>query len=243
MLYRRVRLIWALILVAGCAVYGRFELDERYGPADPARYDRVSVGDPSVDFWRDVKPVLDSRCVVCHGCYDAPCQLQTTSYEGITRGANKDRVYDSARLMAAEPSRLFVDAHSNAEWRKKGFYPVLNEREPTPPANREGSVFYRMLAMKQGHPGPNSGLLPPEDVDLSPTRTQYCPKIEEFDRFEREHPGWGMPYGLPPVSAREHATLVHWLEAGAPYREPEPLTSRSARPRRAVGSLFEWRQR
>ena len=96
MLYRRVRLIGALILVAGCAVYGRYELDERYGPADPARYDRAPVGDPSVDFWRDVKPVLDSRCVVCHGCYDAPCQLQSTSYEGVTRGANKDPVYDSA---------------------------------------------------------------------------------------------------------------------------------------------------
>ena len=101
MFSRRVRLIWALILVAGCAVYSRHELDERFGPADPARYDRVPVGDPSVDFWRDVKPVLDSRCVVCHGCYDAPCQLQTTSYEGVTRGANKDTVYDSARLMAA----------------------------------------------------------------------------------------------------------------------------------------------
>ena len=224
MFSRRVRLIWALILVAGCAVYSRHELDERFGPADPARYDRVPVGDPSVDFWRDVKPVLDNRCVVCHGCYDAPCQLQTTSYEGVTRGANKDTVYDSARLRAAEPSRLFVDAQSNAEWRKKGFYPVLNEREPTPQANREDSVLYRMLAMKQNHSWPGSGLLPSEDFDLSLTRAQYCPRIEEFDRFEREHPAWGMPYGLPPVSAHEHATLVHWLETGAPYREPEPLT-------------------
>ena len=154
-------------LVAGCAVYGRYELDERYGPADPARYDRVPVSDPSIDFRRDVKPVLDNRCVVCHGCYDAPCQLQSTSYEGVTRGANKDPVYDSARLMAAEPSRLFIDAHSNAEWRKMDFYPVLNERDPTPQANREGSVLYRMLAMKQNHPWPDSGLLPREDFDLS----------------------------------------------------------------------------
>ena len=142
MFYRRVRLIWALILVAGCAVYSRHELNERFGPADPARYDGAPVSDPSIDFRRDVKPVLDSRCVVCHGCYDAPCQLQTTSYEGVTRGGNNDTVYDSARLRAAEPSRLFVDAQRNAEWRKKGFYPVLNEREPTPQANREASVFY-----------------------------------------------------------------------------------------------------
>ncbi len=89
-------------------------------------------------------------------------------------------------MRAVGPSRLFVDAQSNAEWRKKGFYPVLNEREPQ--ANRESRVLYRTLAMKQSHPWPGSGLLPSEDFDLSLTRAQYCPRIEEFNRFEREHP-------------------------------------------------------
>ena len=63
-------------------------------------------------FDESVKPVLENRCVVCHGCTDAPCQLKLSSYEGITRGANKDRVYNGARLSGVPPSRLFIDART-----------------------------------------------------------------------------------------------------------------------------------
>ena len=54
-----------------------------------------------VDYWSEVQPILDRRCVVCHGCYDAQCQLKLSSIEGIERGASKDRVYDSTRLTEA----------------------------------------------------------------------------------------------------------------------------------------------
>src|SRR5688572_30298415 len=105
--------VWMLVAaVSGCAVYYGHRLDERYGPPDPARYDRPSAEVAGLDYWRDVKPVLDNRCVVCHGCYDAPCQLNLASYQGITRGARGDDVYAS-RLLAIEPTRLFFDAHSN----------------------------------------------------------------------------------------------------------------------------------
>jgi len=30
-------------------------------------------------YLNEVKPILENRCVVCHGCYDAPCQLKLTS--------------------------------------------------------------------------------------------------------------------------------------------------------------------
>ncbi len=43
----------------------------------------------SVNFLTDVKPILDRRCVVCHSCYNAPCQLKLSSYEGLDRGASK----------------------------------------------------------------------------------------------------------------------------------------------------------
>jgi hypothetical protein len=79
-----------------------------------------------VSYYKDVKPILDSRCVTCHGCYDAPCQLKLGSIEGVDRGASKEIVYDSSRLKAADPSRLFVDASMTEDWRKKGFYPILN---------------------------------------------------------------------------------------------------------------------
>ena len=215
----------AVTVLAGCAVYYGHRLDERYGAADPARYDRPAPAQIDLDYWHDVKPIVDNRCVVCHGCYDAPCQVNLASYQGTTRGSSKDAVYDAARLLAASPNRLFFDAQSNAEWRKKGFYPMLNERAMTPEADREGSVLYRSLRLKRMNPLPAGDVLPRSHFDLSLDRSQQCPAIEEMDRFEQRFPQWGMPFGLPGLTDREYTTLTRWIEAGAPYREPEPLSA------------------
>ncbi len=210
-------------LLAGCAIYYGQRLDERFGRADPARYDRPLPDDESLSYWRDVKPVLDNRCVVCHGCYDAPCQANLASYQGVTRGASKDPVYEAARLIAAEPRRMFVDAQSNAGWRGKGFHPLLNERAMTPEANREASVLYRSLSLKRAHPLPAGAVLPKDRFDFSLDRSQQCPTAETMDGFEQRFPDWGMPFGLPGLSEREYGTLTRWIEAGAPYRDPPPL--------------------
>jgi len=220
---RKLPTLILLPALAGCAVYYGARLDERFGTADPARYDRPSPPQTDLDYWRDVKPVIDNRCVVCHGCYDAPCQANLASYQGVTRGARKDLPYDAARLLAAEPTRMFFDAQSNAGWRGKGFYPMLNERAATPEANREGSVMYRLLRLNRAHPMPAGAVLPKDRYDFSLDRAQQCPTIEEMDRFEQKYPQWGMPYGLPGLSDREYTTLTRWIEEGAPYREPEPL--------------------
>src|SRR5580765_3939675 len=123
------------LAAAGCtavATYQGQRLDELYGGADPARYDRPPPArDGAPDFLRDAKPILDGRCVVCHACYDAPCQMNLASYQGLTRGASRDVVYSASRLKPSEPTRMFFDAQGNAGpdgWRAKGFQPVLNER-------------------------------------------------------------------------------------------------------------------
>jgi hypothetical protein len=214
--------VWMFVAaVSGCAVYYGHRLDQRYGLPDPARYDRPSEQVAGLDYWRDVKPVLDNRCVVCHGCYDAPCQLNLASYQGITRGARGDDVYAS-RLLAIEPTRLFFDAHSNAAWRGKGFHPVLNERAAVPEAEREASLLYRSLRMKRNRPHA-AGAEPPAGLDFSLGRAQQCPAIEGMDVFERKFPDWGMPFGLPGLTEGEYATLTRWIEAGAPYREADRL--------------------
>ena len=179
-----MRLLLPLFIafVAGCAtVVGTIQLDDRFGPADPAHFDRPPArvgGTP--DYWKEVRPLLDQRCVTCHSCYDAPCQLNLASYAGITRGANPAQVYAN-RLLADPPTRLGFDARSNAEWRQKGFFPVLNERAQTPEANREGGVMVRLLALKQEHPGPDGGRLTSRDVDLSLEREQICVTPEAAD--------------------------------------------------------------
>ena len=113
-----------IAFVAGCAtVVGTIQLDDRFGPADPARFDRPPAkvsGTP--DYWSEVRPLLDQRCVTCHSCYDAPCQLNLASYAGITRGANPAQVYAN-RLLADPPTRLGFDARSNAELAAKGVLP------------------------------------------------------------------------------------------------------------------------
>ena len=214
-----------LLVLGGCAAYYGYRLDQRFGPADPARFDRSPSARPAPDYWREVKPILDQRCVVCHSCYDAPCQSNLASYEGVTRGANKDLVYNAARLFVAEPTRLFFDAHSNAAWRGKGFYPMLNERATSAEADREGGVMYRLLRLKREHALPPGTVLPRDRFDFSLDRAQECPAIEEMDRFEQRFPEWGMPFGLPGLSDGEYGTLTGWIAAGAPYRDPAPLSA------------------
>ncbi len=160
--------------------------------------------------------LIEQRCVVCHACYDAPCQLKMEAHEGLVRGGSQTLVYDSTRLLAGDLTRLFDDAQGERAWRKKGFYPVLNASEPA------AGVLRRMLDLKQANPLPPNGPLP-EGFDFRLHRDQQCAKPGDFDQFASEFPLWGMPYGLPALQPDEHATLVSWLDAGAPALEQEPL--------------------
>jgi len=214
---------WALLcLVAlgSCATYYSKVIEERFGAADPARFDQP--GKPAADYTERVKTILDHRCVVCHGCNDAPCQVNLASYAGLTRGANREQPY-ATRLTPTAPTRLFLDAHRNSDWRAKGFHAVLNERARTPEANREASVLYRLLRLKQEQPlAP--GPLPKARYDFSLDRAQQCPAIEAMDHYEQSFPEWGMPYGLPALSRAEHDTLARWIEAGASPPPAVPLS-------------------
>ena len=217
---------WLLIIVllSGCTAIGTLQFEERYGNTT-VKERAVEVLPPgTVDYWGEVKPILEQRCVVCHGCYDAPCQLKMSSIEGIERGASEALVYHSTRLTAAPTTRLFEDALSVGEWRGKGFHSVLNERVDTLEANREASVMYRMLALKEKNPLPDGKRLAP-GFDLSLRREQSCTKDETFDQFALEHPLWGMPYALPGLPDEEQKALKQWLEQGALYTPRLPLLS------------------
>jgi hypothetical protein len=175
----------------------------------------LSLNPAAPSFKDDVQPILDRRCVVCHGCFDAPCQLKLSSWEGLQRGANEEKVYDGARIRAMRPTRLFIDAKSTAEWRRRDFYAVLNEGPPGIEANLQGSLLYRMLRLKQLHPQPAAGRLP-DDFDLGLDRAQVCTPLDRFDRFAADHPLWGMPYAMPNLPLAEYDLLVSWIAQGAP---------------------------
>ena len=153
--------------------------------------------------------ILEQRCVVCHACYDAPCQLKLEAHEGLLRGANDTLIYDSTRLLAGNLTRLFDDAQGEQAWRQQGFYPVLDASESS------RGVLRQMLDLKQANPMSPSGPVS-NSFDFSLHRDQQCPQPGEFARFAEDYPLWGMPYGLPALHADEHTTLVSWLDAGAP---------------------------
>ncbi len=144
----------AALCVTGCATLALNEFDQRYGKPDPTRYDVAAKPEAGMSYRRDVQPIVERRCVVCHACYDGPCQLKLTAWEGIARGTSKVPVYDAARLSEAPTTRLFLDAQLPSQWWERGFSPVLNNRTATPETNLAASVLYRSLQLKQEHPLP-----------------------------------------------------------------------------------------
>jgi hypothetical protein len=67
-----------------------------------------------------IQPIFDNRCVSCHSCFNAPCQLNLQSYSGLARGATKLKVYDGSRPKSVAPTRLDIDGHTIADWQQKG---------------------------------------------------------------------------------------------------------------------------
>ena len=204
------------LFVTGCTAFTANQLEQRYGKSEPRDRVVTSVPAGNVDYWSDVKPVIEQRCIVCHACYDAPCQLKMSSIEGIERGATPAKVYDQSRPKKITTTRLFEDGQTVAEWRDKGFHPVLNEFDDSPAANRETGIMHRLLKLKEAHPLPEGKILP-KDFDLSLDRKEFCAKPETVDKYERENPLWGMPYGLPGLDNKSQTTLLQWLDQGATH--------------------------
>lgn len=178
-----------------------------------------------VSYAADVKPILENRCVVCHACYDGPCQLLFSSPDGIARGASKDDVYDTGRLRQAEPTRLGIDATSVEGWRAKGFFPVV--------ADDTNSLFVRMLALGRKNSFAAGERLP-ASVGLDIDRALSCADTDEFDGYAAQHPQGGMPYGTAPLRDDELGVLASWASQGAPL--PAETAAIPARAQQQVAS-------
>ncbi|MEE1673444.1 fatty acid cis/trans isomerase [Agarivorans aestuarii] len=218
-MFRRFSVFWGLLFVVGCSSVIVNQFDQRFGEAEVQTRIYSENHPPAAEFLADVKPILDQRCVMCHACYDAPCQLKLTSAAGIDRGITTDRVYNASRVTAAPTTRLYTDAKSTQMWRQKGFNPVLNERIQTEEANLEAGVMYQALKQKRDYVDPGNEILDPEAFDFALDRAQQCVGIEGYAKVQASHPEWGMPYGLPAISDAEFDTLTAWLASGAPMAD------------------------
>ena len=221
-------------VISGCAYLATTGLSELYGVAKPQNRVVSSLKNDQVDYWTQVKPILETRCISCHACYDAPCQLKLTAIEGIDRGASKSDVYNQKRLKAISPTRLFEDAHTTADWRDKGFHPVLNEYENEPEANQQAGVMYQLLDLKERNPLPQSKILSEEDFDFDLGREHNCSSADQVAEYSAEHPQWGMPYGLPQLDDNEQEILKAWLTQGAQH------TARKGIDKKLQQQIDEW---
>lgn len=187
-----------------------------------------SAASPSISYTRDIQPIFTEKCVACHACNDAACQLNLGSAEGAQRGGSKVPVYQGERSTAVDTTRLFYDASTEEGWRKKGFYSVLDNQ------GSQAALMARMLEL--GHKTsiePNAKL--PDEIVLGLNRTNMCPLPQEFDAYAGAHPKEGMPLAVTGLTDQQYQTLQRWLSAGA------PVETTSIQPNRAEASqIAQW---
>ena len=160
-----------------------------------------------------VQELFNARCVLCHSCNNAPCQLKLSSYDGLQRGASKIEAIHPTRLQSIAPTRLGIDARSTAEWREKGFFPVADDKTDL------------MTSMINQGPGGS----PADHVADSHT----CPADKKaFEALNSSHPEKLMPYGLPPLSEPEREVLFSWVRQGR--RPPTTKAHENLAPRLAL---------
>lgn len=185
----------------------------------------------SVSYRDDIEPILEQKCLVCHGCYDAPCQLKFETPEGLVRGAHKDSVYNGARLSEQATTRLGIDAHSEEAWRDLGFYSVLE------PAGHQPPLLKQMLQLGKQHEfGANERL--PDHIEIGVGRTHQCTTNEDFSIYARKHALEGMPFGTTNLTHKEYALLNGWIEQGAQV-EPRVITLSQAE-QQAIAQWENW---
>ena len=221
-LAKSICLMLATVFLSSCSLF----VPESANRSD-AMSDRFAspISEAGENYLTTIKPLLDARCVSCHACYDAPCQLKLSSAEGVDRGLHTKPVYSATRLLAAQPSRLFIDENSRGDWRDEGFHGVLYEGPQDAETNKVQSILYQSLLLKQNNPLPQNKVLSEDEFDFALNRKNSCPTdVKDYHRFAKKNPLAGMPYGLPGLTDAEMEQVQSWIEAGAPMAEPTQLS-------------------
>lgn len=197
-------------LMAVCTLY----FTSTSVPRSPASVRENSIAKENTSYYQThVKPIFDNRCVACHACEAAPCQLKLDSYEGVDRGATA--AYPKAvKVHEQQQTRIFKDAKTTSGWRKIGFWPVLNrDKNLTAEERLQQSLLYQYVV--QGKKQYTSGAL----EEKAPRAFKEC--VQDINQFHKdlenpENQNRGMPFGAPALSAAEIKIIENWVAMGSP---------------------------
>lgn len=193
----------------------------------------VTVPKQPIDFQTQIQPLLENRCTACHSCYNAACQLKLDSFEGLDRGVTQNAVYNGGRLSPMDPTRLFIDAQSTAEWREKDFFSVTKSSVD---GGYNDSLMLQTLFQKMKNPHP-VGNFSPETDKLTCAVNQ-----KELADYLGDKPLNGMPYGFPALKQHEFDLIAGWLAQGAKgpsSQQQEKLETPNAND---IGAINQWEQ-
>jgi hypothetical protein len=215
----RLRMHVMLAAIVVPLTIGIRSADSQPAPASPAP--------ASDDYTTRIQPIFDSRCIACHSCFNAPCQLNLQSYSGLARGANKLNVYDRSRLKSVAPSRLDIDGRSVSDWRAKDFFDVVGGTDPA------RTLLMQLLSLRARHPA----VQPKTPVEGS----NFCPvDSDQGALVSQSKPELGMPYGLTPLSQTQMETLSAWIARGASGPSNASLASRHEVPSQLLTQVRAW---
>ena len=191
-----------------------------------------------------VQAIFSKRCITCHGCYEAPCQLNLQSYQGVRRGYNVMPIYNMKRLESM-PITQMNEVYPLGKWRDLDFLPVVTHDEEPDSANQPqnwGSSLLKVLiegGSQYNQPGfPLTSKLSELQSNFKDNNETQCTATPEqiITHFPENHNTWGvmsiadyfhtfavngtpsgtgMPFALPALSQAEITTLNTWLQNGA----------------------------
>ncbi len=189
----------------------------------------------------NVQAVMNARCIACHGCFEAPCQLNMQSYEGVRRGYNPIPIFSAKRVDYTAPTRM-TDPLTLDNWRALNFLPVVAHHKETPFADQPDayreSLLYRFVdqsftSNKEHFPLNDVAQLQKDYLDddkraCVATSAQFAGHfatsnkwgVQTYEDFKKRGDFLGMPLGLVRLEENQQQTLVSWMVDGAP--EPDP---------------------
>jgi mono/diheme cytochrome c family protein len=191
-----------------------------------------------------VQPIFSKRCVTCHGCYEAPCQLNLQSYQGVRRGYDATPIYSMTRLKSM-PITQMNEVYPLSKWRELAFLPVVaNDDEPESAnhaKNWRSSLLKTFIEKGSQYHQPGFPLMGKKleklQKDFKDSNNSQCTATpEQFEaHFQAKNPwkvvtvekyfqetsvngkpsGAGMPFALPALAPEEMAVLNTWMQNGA----------------------------